>query len=441
MATPQLRERVCLAETLRRDGPEIAGPAGSRLSSLARRSRLPGAGGDVAASKQDGNWIILGGLARLMRVRWQPEPAAQIESKPNCWTDCLPDVRILWPGGAPEGAGHLAALEAEMSPDTVRRACRFPSHQWALCVLLHYQPLVGDLVDTNPALAYGLANNQVFRGTREETTVTHALLHALQKQRDLLGWLGFPGTTAVVKLFRKLAPEDVDPYVLLRLRSALSSDGDILGMLAHHPRITGDMFDLVTHTRLRPLVTQQLLAEVASTEDREAAGRVADTLIAALSLMRRMQRREALRPFESIAAVDRFLQGVERDYLQFQAMQEQRRQLWEDAIRASTRSGGSPLPPPPLPGTETIVPLTSNLEMMEEGRHMNHCVGMMSFMVRAGDLYAYRILRPQRATLAITPAPGGHWRVFQLRGFNNAKVGRQTREAVERWLREASWRP
>jgi hypothetical protein len=160
---------------------------------------------------------------------------------------------------------------------------------------------------------------------------------------------------------------------------------------------------------------------------------VGDTLLVALCLMERLRPRPAVRPLESIAGVNRFLQQVERENAAQQAAAE--RAKAPKRKKAAAKPHRPPaLPAPPIPGTETIIPLTTPEQLKKEGAEMRHCAGALVPMVRAGQIYCYQVLSPDRATLAITPAPGGHWRVFDLKCFQNTLVRRETRLAVMAWL-------
>ena len=57
-------------------------------------------------------------------------------------------------------------------------------------LLLANRPAVFDLVAANPVLAWCLANNDAFRGTRDSISLEIAYGHCRHRQRDLLEWLG-----------------------------------------------------------------------------------------------------------------------------------------------------------------------------------------------------------------------------------------------------------
>jgi hypothetical protein len=387
----------------------------------------------TSMAPEDG-WFLLSEKPRKIRARWAPEPAAEIEVTAGKWQPTIPDGRIVWTEAdlQADPRRNNTPPGTEIPAPIAARIGRFPSHQWALGVLLHHQPLVHDLADANPVLAYCLANHYLFHRVREERILPQALQHAGLKQRELLQWLGFPGTEAAVRLFRKLIPEEVDPFILIRLRASIVGSEDTMALFAHHPRVTGEMLELGTRANLRALVTHQLLAEIAKSTDRRATPRVGDTILMTLNVLEKL-RQPPPAPFTSVAGLNRCHERADQEYDNRRALAEQLRL----ARRLQTASRGKKpisLPAPPIPGTDNIVPLATPEDLINEGYEMRHCAGALIQSVNSGRIYCYRVLSPERATLAITPAAGGQWRVFDLKGRRNAEVKAETRLAVHAWL-------
>jgi len=91
-------------------------------------------------------------------------------------------------------------------------------------------------------------------------------------------------------------------------------------------------------------------------------------------------------------------------------------------------------PKPPVPGTDTIIPLMTSEELVKEGREQRNCVRLYARLVAAGEICIYRVLAPERATLSIVPAGDGSWRRRELRAAANADVSDETRATVDQWL-------
>jgi hypothetical protein len=96
-----------------------------------------------------------------------------------------------------------------------------------------------------------------------------------------------------------------------------------------------------------------------------------------------------------------------------------------------------PFPPPPFPGTDTIRPLTTPAELIEEGDLQHNCVGnrvTYEPYVRRGLCYIYRVLAPERATLSMISRGTVSWSIGELKTARNHTVSRETWRVVREWL-------
>jgi hypothetical protein len=95
--------------------------------------------------------------------------------------------------------------------------------------------------------------------------------------------------------------------------------------------------------------------------------------------------------------------------------------------------GTGTFPVPPLPGTDTIIPIRTVDELLAEGEEMDHCVGSYAQGVFTGECFIYKVLSPQRATLELSPV----WptpALAQLKLKGNEEPAPECWQAVERWL-------
>jgi hypothetical protein len=90
-------------------------------------------------------------------------------------------------------------------------------------------------------------------------------------------------------------------------------------------------------------------------------------------------------------------------------------------------------PPPPIPGTERIQALDSPDLLIDEGCKQRHCVAIKAEEVASGQMYVYRILAPERATLSIIRTGAG-WALGELRGPGNQPVAERTKQFVSNWF-------
>lgn len=95
-------------------------------------------------------------------------------------------------------------------------------------------------------------------------------------------------------------------------------------------------------------------------------------------------------------------------------------------------------PQPHLPGSEHIVPLRDSHELWEEGRVMLHCVYAYLEDILAGAISVYKVLRPQRATLAIGGSRLFSPRLLECALHANDAPNEETMRAVEAWMGSAS---
>lgn len=338
-----------------------------------------------------------------------------------------------WPGW------RLERLQAQLRarrwlvdtfPAGIRqRLGRFPNRQWHLAVLLARCPGAIDLVDSNPALAYALASSWCFRESPVRWPLRSARRLVRGRQRDLLTWLGFPGTESAVRTLRKVPPAACTLPILLRLRELLR-DPEALPFLRHARRIHGSTVALLQEPSFRPLLTPTLLEETARRTRPDRTHPVALLLRDTLALL------TALPPANPVCFLDirSIIQCHDRLVMSLIRDRDVPDPLaWNDPPPPESSAR---FPDPPVPGTPSIIPLVNRQQLEEEGRQMRHCVGVYSEWVQSGRVYVYRILSPCRATLSVE-LRGVAWEIDQLAGPANRPVPRETRDAVQRWLEQA----
>ena len=405
------------------------------------------------------------------RLRWRPEPKAEeLKVGLRRWREFWPDYRLIYPedssrnvpdhvveipesSATPESARQKAValdgFRSEVEEEIVRLVEPFGGYQWALMVLVRNEPWAMDLAVGNPTLAFALANSNLLRGSPPEAAAVQARWYCHKKQRDLLGWLGFPGTEPVARLLRKISPGAVTPSALHRLRLALLADPRTLKLLAPLPTINGDILELATIPKYINLLTPSLLREMAM---RSPGVSVADRIHSGLVVLEQISSPLTTKPFVNLRQVLRFREDAEKEFQAFLLRKEQAKQeaarraeqerlrRWEEARLRSKKEAELrrlPFPPPPLRGTPDILPLTSRELLEMEGREQNNCVAMHDLYVRRGGYYVYQVMVPERATLSIYRGRDGCWRRLELKVKNNKSAKAATEQAVDRWLSQA----
>ncbi len=108
---------------------------------------------------------------------------------------------------------------------------------------------------------------------------------------------------------------------------------------------------------------------------------------------------------------------------------------WTDRLnqrQAQVVSGQTLFPPPPVPGTDKIHPITSLEDLQAEGRLMHHCITVYQPKILARESYIYRMLEPERATIELR-IEGNAITVGQISLAYNALPSDATKEAVLAW--------
>ena len=293
----------------------------------------------------------------------------------------------------------------------------FRERQWHLLVLHRRCPGAADLIRTNPALAFCLASNWVFRAPAPKQPLRDARTWIRRRQRDLAGWLGFPATEQTVNLLRKIPAEACHITALLYLRQALR-ESDVASLLRHFQRLDATILRLACDPNLRTVVAPKLLWNLSALAPSPAViSRHVRTLLDLLELAK------TLVPPREVPACDSVRQLIRN----------------HDRMAAELNQQGlaglefMQFPPPPIPGTETIVPLTGPVMLLEEGRLQMNCVASFVRRVARGNEFIYRVLATERATLQLVLGRQG-WQIGQLSGPRNQPVSATTRLAVENWI-------
>jgi PcfJ-like protein len=314
-------------------------------------------------------------------------------------------------------------------PDTVRLPlATYAKRQWHVLNLIARCPGADELVRSAPALAFCLASSWVFHRPPVKRPLRSTRWLVREPRRRIAAWLGFPGTQATVNILGKLTEDAIDIPRLLYLRAGLFDDGRRRA-LGHLPAINSGVVRIVTDPSLNVLVTPSFLRQIARGEAGEtgldAAYMLKDTLRMLDQLGRRRLPRlrslDALRQFhdDAVREINRLLPnedeatGVPPGPLQ---------ELWPRAF-----------PEPPIPGSTSVLPLSSPAMLLEEGRTMRHCVAAYAPDVAEDVLYFYRVEGAERATLMLRRTTSG-WRIGEVSGPNNRTVTCETLEEISRWL-------
>jgi hypothetical protein len=316
----------------------------------------------------------------------------------------------------------------------------------------------------------------------------YAARYSHRKQRDVLGWLDFPDTDAMARILKKVPLAIVYPGLMRKLRQCVRSPG-ILEKFGHLPALnTGTIF-LASHADMAALLTPKLIQEVAGAEDEVMGTPTADLLSEIVTAASEMLKKSTLKPFTSRRKIQECYDRLIPEYQNFKGIihrQEEikvaQRKLTEryricgiptyiqeqiDALQAEykridalrpdriVRQAPAPrprieliftpraelrakiFPPPPIPGNDNIIPLTSFSAFEDESANQSICLGLnLAYMNRVmkGEIYLYKVLAPERHTLSIVRRGNNNWQIEEFRRSNNVAFTESAEVIVKNWL-------
>ncbi|MEO0414056.1 MAG: PcfJ domain-containing protein, partial [Verrucomicrobiota bacterium] len=248
-----------------------------------------------------------------------------------------------------------------------------------------------------------------------------ALSLSTMRQIDLLEFLKLPPTKVMARWLAKVES------------SSLSSEwGSEVGMLllkehqrpkpviGHLDSINCGVVSLLGDEALRVACAQSLLEEVAASPREKYRPFVAPMLQTVIEIQGDLLISDKVTTFRSIEQV----RQVHDDLL---SRYQRRLEQLKNAV-------GGEFPAPPFMGVDgAIEPLTTAKELVLEGEEQENCVGTYAKRVRSGEIFIYRVLRPQRATLSIKKV-GSRWEISELEIKYNCPVNDETEDYVRLWL-------
>ncbi len=352
-------------------------------------------------------WLDLGGLN--LGPLFAPRPHRAPE-RVRCWRQTMlpferDEYAQAWNDRARALGEALSAVPAWASAQVARLG---PRQQWALLRFISRSGEAGaELCQSNLALAYIAATHWLPERPSELVR---------KRQRSLLGCVQRGATRSMVRVLRRVEDEAIDEALLANLFRWMN-DEDALGRLAHSPRI-GPALRHLPRPGGPEWMEPRAVREALVTLDRD------DILALARAerTVRALERADLSpgRRLRSLSDLPDFEAGL-LERLRF------------------VRPGESRLtfPTPPNGGIAgAIEPIGSLGALYEEAESMAHCAATYAERALDGELVFYRVLEPQRATLAIAPNGRG-WRVFDLKCRANRLPASGTVAAVGRWLQ--SW--
>jgi hypothetical protein len=361
-------------------------------------------------------------------IPWGPRAGAWTLVE-NAWEEFAPELDLTTLEKAasstafsalPISARRTAASRFLIArwPQDARDAVRiFPSEHWQLLQFLnHGGAPARELLLSNPALGYLAA-------------VSGAASQAGVRRRSLAAAFGFPETGHAVRLLAKVPTAWISSDFLAQLRAALAHDDAADSILTHLTRINPIALEVARRPELCHVMAPDLLARLSR-------------MPAAVSQCDLVSRMEALVESAQILAVPppRLRQLSDLDRPACPAPVRPQRPARVAPAPRPARGHELIFPSPPLPdmnsATVQITPIRSVADLVSESDIMHHCAGREKGYTRrvaGGRLYFYRMIHPERLTIAIRPI-GAHWVVEQVRGKYNQMPGAKAMALITHWL-------
>ena len=322
---------------------------------------------------------------------------------------------MRWDYARKKNEGVQADYLSPIPDEILTVVSRFSNRHWHLLNLVGRCAGAFDLVRSTPALALGLASPWVFRKNPPSHPLRSARSLLGKRQTDIAAWLGFPDAWSTVKILRKLPPEECTVLNLLHLRDLF---GTQLKTLRHLPCLNGSIIRIMSGETDRYRACPGFLQEITSQSG--LLDWTVRLLRYTLWLRDKLEdsRIITLRSYKHLTrAHDHFVDRLGRTDLRI--------------------IDPPPYPPPPLmpfgPHLE-LVPLQTEVELLEEGRTQLNCVGDYAPRVRHGNMYIYRLLTPERATVAVSIGNSRRWQLHGIQSYQNSEVQPETFSAVLEWI-------
>jgi hypothetical protein len=335
------------------------------------------------------------------------------------------DGQLLFPFGL---SRHRRLKTAELCwfrdiPTEIRdRIARYHSrtHWYLLSFLARCGQPAADLVDSNPALAFMLALNELFHAPSVNRPLRAARSLLRRKQHAALEWIGFPGSRSVRNITAKIKPQSISIDALTKLKDVLTVS-PIPGArkrLSHLETLNDGTLRIICDPDLSGLVSGGFLRQTGRNRQDDVYSKTVDNLFEIHRLW------TMLRPFDRLPVV--------RCRQQMIALQSELKDEQSRLNRLTPQQ--STFPPPPLPADgERIVPIRDIVELIQEGRRQNNCVADLLNEVVQGRRFIYRVDWPERCTLSVESSDGA-WQMGQLKRACNQAPSPATCQYVTDWI-------
>ena len=315
------------------------------------------------------------------------------------------------------GLVAMARFYERLDPAAAELVKDLEQDSWLLYCLLRRAPAVREIARDNLGLAMLMAH------TRQQRRWRFARIERLagKKRTVIAEACGLPAQRQWVKILGKISVQTVSTAAMQRVTDIARFQPQLIGRLRHLPVISGGVLSLLTG-EFHKYVHDQLLREVALAP-----------------VERRVLRRHRNHAEGLLSDTARMLRTLCEHVPVFRSTEQlqARHDLAVGLTLARKPAHTRPFDPAPLPETEDIIALRTPTDLRAEGQEQRNCLAADYWTqdCYAGEVYIYRVLAPERTSVAIRRRRPNDWYVYELKSKFNRAPGKPVKQAVSAWLR------
>jgi hypothetical protein len=316
-------------------------------------------------------------------------------------------------------------------PSEVIDAVRpFQWRQFVLLKMVRHQPETLELLQSNPVLAWFLADAIASK----EIPISVGCKWVLRKRKDILEFVGMPSSDPIIKTLSRIKFEEYTQILFEDLKKLMRENDKMLKLRFVQYIPGGEIFNLLKHfdysywlLSTRDSIGMTIWENCTVDKEKDVFRLWTDSKNCAKSLRIACPENQ-LGKCKSIEALHDIHDLWLNMYNSANTAQRNERFLLE--------YGTYSFPAPPLPGDADIIPITTIKDLLDEGAEMHNCVGSYVEMIMRRESYIYRVLRPERATLEISDTTDMH-HIRQLKLAYNREPAAETWAKVRYWFASA----
>lgn len=267
-----------------------------------------------------------------------------------------------------------------------------------------------DIFTTTPFLFWMIIDRAL-----TEKLSDKSLLKLFQlKRRLLLESLGFPGSDSALKFLGKFVYENPNIHDSLILKDFMWNQK--FNRINHFESFN---IDLILFLIKKPhLIKASFIENIHNRDIRKKTAQYIDDITNMSEILSVTPRQN----FNNILHC--------RDFSGIKKLHDNLSKRMNISIRAEELH----FPPTHLKPTDHIKQILSLSELKEEGEEMNHCIFSYHEKIYLGEYAAFKVVKPERATLGVKIIGSRNYEIDQIQGYSNSPVSENTHQFVHNWF-------